>query len=84
MADLTSWHNKRAAIGLLLCLLLSVGCGSVATKKGFYEAVTVDLEANRFDAAVQRIEKARADDKYGEKDRFVYYLDAGLAYHWLA
>jgi hypothetical protein len=79
---LTLFHTKGAAIGLLLCLFLSVGCGSVATRKGFYEPIATDLRDNNFHAAVQKIEKAKADNKYGKKDRFLYYLDAGLAYHY--
>ncbi len=73
---------RGAAFGLLLCLFLFVGCGSVATRKGFYQPITTDLRENNFDAAVKKIEKAKASHKYGKKDRFVYYLDAGLAYHY--
>jgi hypothetical protein len=73
---------KRAAIGLLLCLVLFVGCGSVATKKAFYEPITAELKNNNFDVAVERIEAAKADNKYAKKDRFLYYIDAGLAYHY--
>ncbi len=82
LAELTSSGTKRSAIGLFLCLFLFVGCGSVATKKAFYEPITADLENDNFDAAVQKIEKAKADKKYGKKDRFLYYIDAGLAYHY--
>ncbi len=73
---------RGAAFGLLLCLFLSVGCGSVATRKDFYQPITMDLRGNNFEAAIQKIEKAKASHKYGKKDRFVYYLDAGLAYHY--
>jgi len=74
--------TKGVAIGLLLCLFLFVGCGSVATKKGFYEPITADLKNDSFDAAVSKIEAAKADNKYAKKDRFLYYIDAGLAYHY--
>jgi hypothetical protein len=82
LVDLKPAGTKGAALGLLLCLFLFVGCGSVATRKGFYEPITVDLKENSFDAAVGKIEKAKADKKYGKKDRFLYYVDAGLAYHY--
>jgi len=82
LVDLSSKGTKGAATGLLLCLFLSVGCGSVATKKAFYEPITADLSNDNFDAAVQRIEAAKADNKYKKKDRFLYLLDAGLAYHY--
>jgi len=74
--------SKKAAIRLLLCLLLFVGCGSVATQKGFYKDITAELRKDNFESAVQRIEKAKADDKYAKKDRFLYYVDAGLVYHY--
>ena len=73
---------KRTAVNLLLCLFLFVACGSVATKKGFYEPITADLKDDNFDSAVSKIEAAKADKKFGKKDRFLYYLDAGLAYHY--
>ena len=69
-------------MGLFLSLLLSVGCGSVATKKGFYEPITAELQDGNFQAAAQRIEAAKAKNKYEKKDRFLYYADAGLAYHY--
>jgi hypothetical protein len=74
--------TKAALVGLLLCLFLIAGCGSMATRKGFYEPITADLRSNNFEAAVAKIEKAKAENKYGKKDRFLYYLDSGLAYHY--
>jgi hypothetical protein len=82
LKDLTPASIRGAALGLLLSLLLSVGCGSVATKKGFYEPITAELEDGNFQAAAQRIEAAKAKNKYEKKDRFLYYADAGLAYHY--
>jgi hypothetical protein len=74
--------DKGAAVRLLLCLFLFTGCGSVATRKGFYEPITAELRNGNFDAAVQKIEAAKAKNKYGQKDRFLYYIDAGLTYHY--
>jgi len=82
LAKLTSMGAKKSAIELLLCLFLSVGCGSVATKKAFYDPIIAELRDDNFDTAVQKIEKAKADNKYAEKDRFLYYIDAGLANHY--
>ena len=81
-SHLKSSGTKAALSALLLCLFLIAGCGSVATRKGFYEPITADLRKNDFDAAVAKIEKAKADGKYGQKDRFLYWLDSGLAYHY--
>jgi len=74
--------TKWAATFLLLYLFLFFACGSVATKKAFYDPITAELQDNNFDAAVQKIENAKADNKYAKKDRFLYYVDAGLAYHY--
>jgi hypothetical protein len=82
LRELTPARLKGAAFGLLLSLLLSVGCGSVATQKGFYEPITAELKEGNFQSAAQRIEAAKAKDKYKKKDRFLYYVDAGLAYHY--
>lgn len=67
---------------VLLFLIFLSGCGSVATRKGFYDPITVELQAGNYDAAAAGLEKARADGKFGEKDRFAYYVDAGLAYNY--
>jgi len=80
--DLTGASARGAALGLLLSLLFCVGCGSVATQKGFYEPITAELKNGDFHSAAQRIEAAKAKDKYKKKDRFLYYVDAGLAYHY--
>ncbi len=52
------------------------------TRTKFYEPIREDLYKGNYDAAVAAIEKARAEDQYAKKDRFLYYLDAGLAYHY--
>ncbi|MCK4858200.1 MAG: hypothetical protein KAT58_09545 [candidate division Zixibacteria bacterium] len=66
----------------LVGIVLLAGCGSVATRKGFYEPITSDLRAARYDSAAVKIEIAKEENKYAKKDRFLYYLDAGLAYHY--
>jgi hypothetical protein len=73
---------KAVPFGLLLCLAFLTGCGSVATQKGFYDPITADLRKGDYQAAVAGIEAARDKNKYTKKDRFVYYVDAGLAYHY--
>ncbi len=74
--------KQIAAFGLLLCLLLFAGCGTVSTQKNFYDPITAELQNGNFDAAVTGIESAQENNKFQEKDRFIYYLDAGLAYHY--
>lgn len=76
-------HIRQAGpLALLLSLLFLTGCGSLATKKKFYEPITVELQNGNYSAAAKQIEAARAKNKYQNKDRFVYFVDAGLAYHY--
>jgi len=63
-------------------LLINAGCSSVATKKGFYEEITPELRDHNYDAALEKLEEAKAKNKYANKDRLIYYIDAGLAHHY--
>ena len=69
---------------LVLAAVLSglVGCSSVATRKGFYEPITAELRSGRPEAALQKLELAREDNQYAEKDRLLYFIDAGLLGHY--
>lgn len=67
----------------IVSLLLLVGCGSMATRKDFYEPITAQVQSGAYDKAVSGLEAAREAGKYGNKDRVVYYVDAGLAYHYV-
>lgn len=75
-------RRKAVLGGLLFALIGVIACGSLSTRKGFYDPITADLRKGNYEAAAAAIEKAKADNKYGKKDRFVYYIDAGLAYHY--
>ena len=76
----------RWRIGLIALCLAAIawlaGCGSMATRKGFYTPITAEVRAGRIVEATALLEKARADGKYGEKDRLLYYLDAGFLNHY--
>jgi len=74
----TYW--AQAVAGLLLCLTVFGGCGSMMTNTKYYKPITAELQNDNFAGAVDKIEAARG--KYAKKDRFLYYLDAGLAYHY--
>jgi hypothetical protein len=54
----------------------------MATKVKFYEPIVEQARTGGYDQAVAGLEKARKDKQYGEKDRLVYFVDAGLAYHY--
>lgn len=70
-----------AGLGLII-FTLAAGCGSMATRKGFYGPITAELQAGQYDSVVAGLEAAKESGKFGHKDRLVYYLDAGLAYHY--
>lgn len=59
-----------------------IGCSSLATKKGFYTPITAEVRAGRYQAALSGLEAARQGGKFAEKDRLLYYLDAGMLYHY--
>jgi len=70
------------AAGLLVSAALLSGCSSVATRRGFYDPITADVRAENYDAAVAKLEAARESGKYSQKDRLLYFIDVGLAYHY--
>jgi len=63
-------------------LVFLLGCGSMATKKEFYEPITASVRAGDYSAAALGLEQAKDKGKYGKKDRLIYFIDAGLAYHY--
>ena len=75
--------NHRLTVSLCFCALLWLsGCGSVATRKSFYEPVVTELQTGNYELAATRLDSARADGKYGSKDRLLYYIDGGMAHHY--
>ncbi|MEW6051110.1 MAG: hypothetical protein AB1644_08645 [Candidatus Zixiibacteriota bacterium] len=79
-------HMFRAwrTIGFIVSagLLVLLGCSSLATKTKFYEPIAAELRVHKYGAAVAQIETARQNGMFGDKDRLLYYLDAGLLYHY--
>ncbi len=78
--------NRRVCLLLILptflAILLPIGCASIATQTKFYQPIQQKLSEGNYTAAAIEIEKAYHDGKYAQKDRFLYYLDAGLAHHY--
>ncbi len=67
---------------LLLIPLLLPGCGSLATRRSFYKPISAEVERGNFLAAAGQLQEAKNRGKFGQKDRFLYFLDAGLLYHY--
>ncbi|HOP06051.1 MAG TPA: hypothetical protein PLF13_02035 [candidate division Zixibacteria bacterium] len=76
-----SIQSFRLLLGLIVIGLLS-GCGSMATRFGFYEPITAQVRADSLQTAVQSLETAREKNKFGEKDRLIYFIDAGMLNHY--
>ncbi len=79
-------RSRYIHIGLLsaaaLALLVIGGCSSLATQNKFYEPITAELRSGNVETAAQMLETAREKKKFAEKDRFLYFVDAGLLYHY--
>lgn len=61
---------------------LLVSCASLSTQTKFYEPIQRDLNEGEYALAANAIEQAYTAGKYPDKDRFLYFLDAGLAHHY--
>ncbi len=68
--------------GLLLVAALLAGCSSMATRRDFYDPIIADIRAERYDSAVVKLDEANAKNKFGHKDRLLYFIDDGLARHY--
>ncbi len=71
----------RATLVLAALILLS-GCGSVSTRRKFYEPITAELRSGKFQSSVDKLEEAREKNKFGQKDRLIYFIDAGMLNHY--
>lgn len=78
----TGRQGLQVGLAAILALVILSGCGSMATRKDFYEPITAQVQAGVYDSAAAGLEAAKASGKFGKKDRLAYYLDAGLAYHY--
>ncbi|MFZ1682826.1 MAG: hypothetical protein WAU88_01735 [Candidatus Zixiibacteriota bacterium] len=76
--------SSRTYLSLLVvaCTLLTGGCGSMATRRSFYRPIAEQVRKGNYAAASLALDKARDDGKFDEKDRFLYFMDAGLLAHY--
>lgn len=79
-------HSNRGRLLLapiiIIILSLLASCASISTQTKFYEPIQRDLGNGEYALAANAIEQAYAKGKYPNKDRFLYYLDSGLAHHY--
>ena len=74
-------RNVQTIPILSALLLLLAGCASLRTDKLNYAGIHQHLAQADYPAAIAKIEAAKTS-AYTAKDRVVYYLDAGMLYHW--
>jgi hypothetical protein len=68
---------------LLLALMLSIpGCASMRTQTKQYVSILGSIQEEDYDKAIQTVKLARANGRYLEKDRVLYYLELGMVYHY--
>ncbi len=70
-------------IGLTAAVLLAGGCASTRTSKQHLIGIDNRLAKHEFAAALAQIEAAKTS-AYKQKDRILYYLDAGMLCHYNA
>ena len=63
-------------------LLIIIACASVKTNVKFYNPILKDIQIEKYEAAVKKIDKARANEIYTKKDRVLFYLDKGMVQHY--
>ncbi|HEQ71201.1 MAG TPA: hypothetical protein ENN69_01830, partial [Spirochaetia bacterium] len=66
---------------VLAALLLAVSCSSVMTQKGQFKSIDERIKRHDFSGALKDLEKAKKK-YYEEKDRVMFYLDAGMLAHY--
>lgn len=71
-------------IGLLVALLIGLifGCVTVSTRVNYYSTVLTDLQTANFSAAVSKIDQAKLNQQYGQKERLLFYLDKGIIQYY--
>jgi hypothetical protein len=67
---------------LIFLLLVISGCSSVATRNKFYIPIAADISDQNYYSAIEKLEKAKEENKFSVKDRLIYYLDSGFANHY--
>lgn len=66
----------------LLVVAIAIGCSNLATRRGFYTPIEAELRSGNIAKARQLLETAREEGKYAHKDRFLYFVDAGMLAHY--
>lgn len=73
---------NRVLVWLMICVAFG-GCANMSTQKDHLIGIELKLECHDFAGTLEQIQ-ANKDSAYKEKDRILYYLDAGMLSHYNA
>ncbi|MFW6129870.1 MAG: hypothetical protein ACOC56_01725 [Atribacterota bacterium] len=74
--------KKIFIILIFLSFLIFSNCSTTVTKIDFYRDIMADIRTENYAIAATKIEDAKYNNKYLEKDRVLYYLDKGAVLHY--
>ncbi len=73
--------KRRFVLSVFYFLIIS-SCSSLKTHVNFYEGIIGDIKTENYSLAENKIETAKKDKKYLNKDMVLYYLDKGAVLHY--
>ena len=73
--------NRTLNISLLLLILFALSCASTKSSKAQFIGIDEKLISRDYQGALNQIKKAK-DKFYKEKEKALYYVDAGMLHHY--
>ncbi len=81
LTNMKKRYQKNSLL-FLFSLLFLLACATSIQKARFFDTVVQDISQNNFDEALRKIQEARKNHYYSQKDRLLYFLDLGSIYHY--
>jgi len=73
--------NRTLKVFLLLVILFALSCASTKSSKNQFIGINEKLISRDYQGALKQIEAAK-DKFYKEKEKALYYVDAGMLHHY--
>ncbi len=73
--------NRTLKVFLLLVILFALSCASTKSSKNQFIGINEKLISRDYQGALRQIEAAK-DKFYKEKEKALYYVDAGMLHHY--
>jgi len=73
--------NRTLKVFLLLVILFALSCASTRSSKEQFAGINEKLISHDYQGALNQIEAAK-DKFYKEKEKALYYVDAGMLHHY--